>query len=160
MATPLDDLYREVILDHAKRPRGVGLREPFTVEVHRVNPTCGDEVTLRIQLSSDGRRIDDLSYDSLGCSISIAAASVLADGVTGGSVDSALAAYDRFHALVTGAVGPASGAGRGRGCGEAGVADDAEDMDAFAGVARFPTRVKCALLAWTAAREALVRADG
>ena len=155
MASDLEDLYREVIIDHAKHPRRAGLREPFTVEVHQVNPTCGDEVTLRLLLTRDGEGdvadavVTDVSYDSLGCSISVAATSVLAEAVTGKTLTGALARYDDFHDVVTGAVPPHT----------ATAPEDAEDdAVAFAGVARFPGRVKCALLGWTAFREAAVRA--
>ena len=71
------DLYGELILDHSKHPQHAGLREPFDAEVHHINPTCGDEVTLRVHVV-DGL-VDDLSYDAQGCSISIAATSVLAE---------------------------------------------------------------------------------
>jgi nitrogen fixation NifU-like protein len=146
VATELEDLYREVILDHARRPRRSGLREPFTTEVHQVNPLCGDEVTLRVRLSGEGPDavVEDVSYDSLGCAVSVAATSVLADSVTGRTVAGAHAAYERFRDIVTGAV-------------EVDEATAAEaDEAAFAGVARLPRRVKCALLGWTALREALL----
>lgn len=151
---PLDELYQEVILDHSRRPRGAGLREPFAVEVHRVNPLCGDEITLRIALerAATGARLVDVSYEASGCSISVAATSVLAEGVTGGTVAAALARYERFHALVT-------GGGSVTASDESAVLFSEEDDEAaFAGVARFPRRVKCALLGWSALREALVRA--
>lgn len=156
MASELEDLYREVIIDHAKHPRRAGLRDPFTVEVHQVNPTCGDEVTLRLLLTGEGAAavgdavVTDVSYESLGCSISVAAASVLAEAVTGKTLKIALDRYDAFHDVVTGAVPPGPG----------GAAQDDIDDDsvAFAGVAKFPGRVKCALLGWTAFREAAVRA--
>ena len=77
------DLYQELILEHSKRPHGAGLREPFEAEVHHVNPTCGDEVTLRLQLSEDRTRVDDVSYDAQGCAISRASTSVLHDLVAG-----------------------------------------------------------------------------
>ncbi|MGF1648791.1 MAG: Fe-S cluster assembly sulfur transfer protein SufU [Kineosporiaceae bacterium] len=147
MTTDLEDLYREVILDHARRPRRSGLREPFTTEVHQVNPLCGDEVTMRVRVSGQGERavVADVSYESLGCAVSVAATSVLAESVTGGTVADAHAAYERFRDIVTGAV-------------EVDDATAAEaDEAAFAGVARLPRRVKCALLGWTALREALLR---
>jgi nitrogen fixation protein NifU and related proteins len=142
----LDALYGEIILDHARRPHRAGLREPFDAEVHHVNPTCGDEVRLRVALTGSGpeARVTDVSYEALGCSISIAGASVMADEVTGGSAGSALARYDRVLAVVQGRA----------------QADPEQDGDvaAFAGVSRFPARVKCALLAWAAMRDALSRA--
>ena len=77
----LEQMYQEIILDHYRTPHRAGLRDPFDAEVHHVNPTCGDEVTLRVQL--DGRPVADVSYESLGCSISQASTSVLTDVVVG-----------------------------------------------------------------------------
>ena len=140
----LDQLYQEIILDHYKRPHGRGLREPFEAEAHHVNPTCGDEVTLRVHLV-DGL-VEDVSYEGMGCSISQASASVLHDLVRGGSVADSLKRHEAFATLM---------AGRGQ------VEPDEallEDAVAFAGVAKYPARVKCALLAWMAYKDALSRA--
>jgi nitrogen fixation protein NifU and related proteins len=142
----MQSLYQDLILEHAKRPHGVGLREPFDVEVHHVNPTCGDEVRLRVRL--DGDRLDDVSYESLGCSISVAGASVMAQSVTGGSVADAMARYDDVVAMMHA---------------RNGSEPDPEllgDAVAFAGVAKFPARVKCALLGWAAMRDAVLQAVG
>ncbi len=145
-----DQLYQEIILDHYKHPHGRGLREPYAVEAHHVNPTCGDEVTLRIDLGVGGDGgaavVADVSYDGAGCSISQASASVLHDLMLGLTVPQALARHEAFATLM---------AGRGQ------VQPDEEmlgDAVAFAGVARYPARVKCALLAWMAFKDALVRA--
>ena len=139
----LDALYQEIILDHYKHPHHKGLREPFEAEVHHVNPTCGDEVTLRVHL--DGGRVEDVSYDSVGCSISQASASVLTDLVIGKPVDEALAIHQEFLTLMQGkgAVTPDE--------------EVLEDGIAFAGVAKFPARVKCALLSWMAWKDATAR---
>jgi nitrogen fixation NifU-like protein len=136
----LDSLYQEIILDHYKNPHHKGLREPFEAEVHHVNPTCGDEVTLRVHVA-DGV-IADVSYDAVGCSISQAAASVMSDLVIGKSVDDAMEIHGEFLALMQGkgAVTPDE--------------EVLEDGIAFAGVARFPSRVKCALLSWMAWKDA------
>jgi nitrogen fixation protein NifU and related proteins len=143
----VQQLYQEIILDHYKQPRGHGLREPYEAQAHHVNPTCGDEVTLRVHLAGD--RVEDVSYQGQGCSISQAAASVLHELVTGAPVAEALARHDAFATLM---------AGRGQ------VEPDEEvlgDAIAFAGVARYPARVKCALLPWMAFKDALARAmDG
>ncbi len=138
------DLYQELILEHSKRPHRAGLREPFDAEVHHVNPTCGDEVTVRVEL--DGDVVRDLSYDALGCSISVASASVLSEQVTGHSVREALEAYNGMRAMLT---------SKGQ---DPGDEDLLGDGVAFAGVAKYPARVKCALLGWTAFTDALVRA--
>jgi nitrogen fixation NifU-like protein len=136
----LDSLYQEIILDHYKNPHHKGLREPFEAEVHHVNPTCGDEVTLRVHLSEGV--VEDVSYDAVGCSISQAAASVMTDLVIGRTVDEAMDIHGEFLALMQGkgAVEPDE--------------EVLEDGIAFAGVARFPSRVKCALLSWMAWKDA------
>jgi len=121
----LDQLYQEIILDHYKKPRGRGLREPYGAEAHHVNPTCGDEITMRVSIVDD--QVADVSYDGLGCSISQASASVLYELVGG-----------------RGQVEP----------------DESvlEDAVAFAGVAKYPARVKCALLGWMAWKDAVSQA--
>ena len=142
------DLYQELILEHSKRPHGVGLRDPFVAESHQVNPTCGDEVTLRVDLdgTGPGATVRDVSYDALGCSISVASTSVLIDLVTGHTVGEALRAYTAMRTMLTS-----------KGTDE-GDEDIIGDGVAFAGVSKYPARVKCALLGWTALTDALVRA--
>jgi nitrogen fixation protein NifU and related proteins len=140
----LDALYQEIILDHYKHPHNKGLRDPFEAEVHHVNPTCGDEVTLRVHVEDDVVR--DVSYDSVGCSISQASASVLTDLVIGKPVTEAMAIHEEFQALM-----------QGRGTVEPDE-DVLEDGIAFAGVAKFPARVKCALLSWMAWKDATAQA--
>ena len=145
MSAELDNLYQEIILDHYKNPHHKGLRDPFESEVHHVNPTCGDEVTLRVHLS-DGV-VQDVSYDSVGCSISQAATSVMTDLVIGRSVDDAMAVQDTFLTLM-------------QGKGQVEPDEDVlEDGIAFAGVAKFPARVKCALLSWMAWKDATTQAQ-
>ena len=144
----LDALYQEIILDHYKNPHHKGLREPYEAEVHHVNPTCGDEVTLRVHLADAHGvlSVEDVSYDSVGCSISQASASVLTDLVIGKSVDEALAIHQEFLTLMQ---------GKGQ------VTPDEEVLEdgiAFAGVAKFPARVKCALLSWMAWKDATLSA--
>ncbi len=135
------DLYQELILEHSRRPVHAGLRTPYDAEVHHVNPTCGDEVTLRVRL--DGDVVEDVSYDSLGCSISIASASILAEQVTGRSVTEALDRIAAMRAMLT-----SKGA-------DPGDEELVGDGVALAGVAKYPARVKCALLSWLALTEAL-----
>ncbi len=96
-----NQMYQEVILDHYKHPHHRGLREPFGAEVHHVNPTCGDEVTLRVALSDDGDTVADVSYDGQGCSISQAATSVLTDQVIGESVGEALKTVAAFTEMIS-----------------------------------------------------------
>ena len=140
----VDALYQEIILDHYKHPHGAGLRDPFDAEVHHVNPTCGDEVTLRVTLDGAGENavVQDVSYDALGCSISQASVSVLTDLVVGKRVEEALTVHESFLELM-----------QGRGSVEPDE-EVLEDGVAFAGVAKFPARVKCALLGWMAWKDA------
>jgi nitrogen fixation NifU-like protein len=140
----MEQMYQEVILDHYKHPHGRGLREPFGAEVHHVNPTCGDEVTLRVNVDDDGV-VADVSYEGQGCSISQASTSVLFDQVKGLPVKQALEIVDAFNEMI---------ASRGS------VEGDEEligDGIAFAGVAKYPARVKCALLGWMAFKDAVIR---
>src|SRR6478672_8023680 len=94
----LDSLYQEIILDHYRSPHHAGLRDPYEAEVHHVNPTCGDEVTLRVHLE-DGK-VSDVSYEGMGCSISQASASVLHELMVGRSVEQALSTVDYFTEMV------------------------------------------------------------
>jgi nitrogen fixation NifU-like protein len=144
-AASMDSLYQEIILDHYRNPHHRGLREPFEAEVHHVNPTCGDEITLRVHL--DGDTVTDVSYDAEGCSISQASASVLTDLVIGQQVDHAFGTHEAFLELMQ---------GRGE------VEPDEEVLEdgiAFAGVAKFPARIKCALLSWMAFKDATAQAS-
>ena len=140
----LDTLYQEIILDHYRSPHHAGLREPYDAEVHHVNPTCGDEVRLRVRVT--GGVVEDVSYDAEGCSISQASTSVLTDLLIGARVEDALRVHETFVALM-----------QGRGKVEPDE-DVLEDGIAFAGVARFPARVKCALLGWMAWKDATATA--
>ncbi len=139
-----EQLYQEIILDHYKHPHGRGLREPYEAEAHHVNPTCGDEVTMRVHLVGDV--IEDISYEGMGCSISLASASVLYDVMRGRTVVDAFGRHEAFVTLMS---------GRGQ------VEPDEELLEdgvAFAGVAKYPARVKCALLSWMAFKDATARA--
>src|SRR5512139_3830573 len=100
----IDALYQEIILDHYKHPHHAGLREPFEAEVHHVNPTCGDEITLRVHLSGTGADavVEDVSYDAEGCSISQASTSVMTDLVIGKPVAEAVGIHEEFLALMQG----------------------------------------------------------
>ncbi len=142
----LEGMYQEVILDHYKNPQHAGLREPFEAEVHHVNPSCGDELTLRIQLSDDGETVQDVSYEAVGCSISQASTSVMTQELIGQPVGEALKRLQAFEEMVT---------SRGQLEGDPELIGDGV---AFAGVAKFPARVKCALLGWKAFEAAAAEA--
>lgn len=139
----LEQMYQEVILDHYRRPQHSGLREPFGAEVHHVNPTCGDELTLRLRLSDDLATVEDVSYEAQGCSISQASVSMMAELITGRPVAESNEVFDEFHRMIS---------SRGQHEGDEDVLDDAV---ALAGVSRYPARVKCALLGWMAYKDAL-----
>jgi nitrogen fixation NifU-like protein len=144
----LESLYQDIILDHYRNPHHQGLRDPFDAEVHHVNPVCGDEVTLRVTLKDVNGElvVEDLSYDSLGCSISQASASVMSDLVIGKPVDEAMTISQVFLELM-----------QSKGHGEPDE-DVLEDAVAFAGVSKYPARIKCALLGWMAWKDATARA--
>ncbi len=131
-------MYQEVILDHYKNPQHAGLRDPFEAEVHHVNPSCGDELTLRVHLSEDGATVSDVSYEAQGCSISQASTSVMAEEVIGQPVEQAMVKLAEFEKMIT---------SRGK---EEGDDELIGDGIAFSGVSKYPARVKCALLGWKA----------
>jgi nitrogen fixation NifU-like protein len=144
----LESLYQDIILDHYRNPHHKGLRDPFDAEVHHVNPVCGDEVTLRVTLKDVNGElvVEDVSYDSLGCSISQASASVMSDLVIGKPVDEAMTISQVFLELMQ---------SKGRGEPDEDVLEDAV---AFAGVSKYPARIKCALLGWMAWKDATAQA--
>ena len=145
----LNQMYQEIILDHYRNPHGAGLRDPFDAESFQVNPTCGDEVTLRVALKDgegDEAVVADISYDAMGCSISQAATSVLSDLVVGRTVGESRQIFEAFREMVQ---------SRGKIEGDEDVIGDGV---AFAGVSKYPARVKCALLGWMAYQDAVGRA--
>ena len=142
-------MYQEIILEHYRRPLHAGLREPFDAQVQHINPTCGDEVTMRVGLTRDAGgepAIADVSYESLGCSISQASTSVLADMVIGKTVAEAMDISAEFLRLMQsrGEIEPDE--------------DVLGDAVAFEGVAKYPARIKCALLGWMAWKDATAQA--
>ncbi len=144
----LQSMYQEIILDHYRQPHHKGLKEPFDAEVHHVNPVCGDEVTLRVSLKDVNGEpvVEDVSYDSLGCSISQASASVMSDLVIGKQVGEAMTISQAFLELM-------------QSKGEQEPDEDVlEDAVAFAGVSKYPARIKCALLGWMAWKDATAQA--
>jgi len=141
----VEELYQEIILDHYRSKHHSGLREPYEAEVHHVNPTCGDEVRLRVHL--DGETVTDVSYEAMGCSISQASTSVMTDLVIGNDVAYGMDLYEEFLTMMQ---------GKGQ------IEPDEERLEdgiAFAGVAKFPARVKCALIGWSAFKDAVIRAQ-
>ncbi|MDT4932376.1 MAG: nitrogen fixation protein NifU [Pseudonocardiales bacterium] len=147
MTLSMDSMYQQIILDHYKHPQHRGLVDPFDAEVHHVNPTCGDEVTLRVKLA-DGT-IADLGWAGEGCSISQASNSVMSELVVGKPVDEALQLQAKFLALM-----------QSQGNAQLTDADEDEldDAVAFEGVSKYPARVKCALLGWMAMKSAVAEA--
>jgi nitrogen fixation NifU-like protein len=143
----MDSMYQQIILDHYKNPHHRGLVDPFDAEVHHVNPTCGDEVTLRVELK-DGA-VSVLGWEGEGCSISQASTSVMSDLVVGKPIDEALALQQKFLELM-----------QSRGNAELTDEDEEqlEDAVAFEGVSKYPARVKCALLGWMAMKSAVAEA--
>ena len=141
----LDNLYQEVILDHYKRPQHKGLAATYDAQVHHVNPSCGDEITLNVTL--DGEKVSAITWDGVGCSISQASVSILSDLLLGKSVSEADLVLTNFTELM-----------QSKGTM---VGDDAilEDAVAMAGVSKFPARIKCALLGWMAYKDAVVQAQ-
>jgi nitrogen fixation NifU-like protein len=141
----LDSLYQEVILDHYKRPQHKGLAATYDAQVHHVNPSCGDEITLNVTL--DGDKVNAITWDGVGCSISQASVSILSDLLLGKSIVEAEIVLNNFTELMQ-SKGTMAG-------------DDAilEDAVAMAGVSKFPARIKCALLGWMAYKDAVVQAQ-
>jgi len=165
----LESLYQEIILDHYRHPHHRGLREPFDAQVHHVNPTCGDEITLRVTVKDAGGEpaIADVSYDALGCSISQASASVLTDLVIGQPVSEAMRISDAFLDLMRSRGGAANNGAANNGAANNSAANNSAPDDevlgdavVFAGVAKYPARIKCALLGWMAWKDATARALG
>lgn len=145
MSSPMEQLYQQLILDHAKSPHGRGLAEGFAAESFQVNPTCGDEVRLRVHLAGDA--IERVSWEGQGCSISQASVSVMSELVSGEPVTTAEELGATFRRLM---------GARGDGLDEESE-DRLGDATAFTGVARYPARIKCALLGWSALRDALIQ---
>jgi nitrogen fixation NifU-like protein len=144
----MESMYQEIILDHYKHPHHRGLPDDFDAEVHHVNPTCGDEVTMRVRVR--GGAIEDLGWVGEGCSISQASTSVMSDLVVGKPVAEALELESTFLSLM-----------QSRGAAiEDEQADALEDAVAFEGVSKYPARVKCALLGWMAMKGAVAQTEG
>lgn len=147
----LDELYQQIILDASRERYGEGLLESPTGDSHQVNPTCGDEVTMQVRLSADGARLEEIGWDGHGCSISQASISIMTEMLEGASVSEARELFDTFKAMMESRGGHVSEE----------ALDMLDDASAFQGVAKFPMRIKCALLGWMALYDAagLAHAD-
>ena len=154
MSTDLTDLYQEVILDHSRHPRNFGAAEDSNRQARGNNPLCGDRVT--VYLAVDGDHINEAHFDARGCAISIASASMMTEMIKGKTVEQAKSLFGRFRTLVTSDATDASGSSDANG-----VADeDFAELASLSGVRAFPTRIKCATLAWHAMNAALDGANG
>lgn len=141
----LDSLYQEVILDHYKHPQNKGLSPTFTAQVNHVNISCGDEITLNILLENNV--VTSLTWDGQGCSISQASVSIMTDLLKGRSLREAEIIVKSFSELM---------ASKGSSAGDPLVLEDAV---AFAGVSKFPSRIKCSLLGWMAFKDVAIQAQ-
>jgi nitrogen fixation protein NifU and related proteins len=138
----LNDLYRDVILDHNRKPRNFGALEPADATVEGFNPLCGDRLTVRLQM--DGDQIADIRFEGQGCAISTASASLMTEAVKGKSRAAAMALFDRVHRLLTD---------------DAASSEDLGKLAALSGVREYPARVKCASLCWHTLVSALKSPD-
>lgn len=141
----LDNLYQEVILDHYKHPENKGLTAEYDAQVHHINPSCGDEITLNITLA--GSMIKSVTWDGLGCSISQASVSIMSGLMIGKDMAEAQVVFDNFVELMQ---------SKGSGNPKESILEDAV---ALAGVSQYPARIKCALLGWMAFKDASVQAQ-
>jgi len=141
----LDSLYQDVILDHYKHPQNKKLASTYDAQVHHINPSCGDEITLNLKLH--GGSIESISWDGVGCSISQASVSILSDLLKGKTILEAQEIQEEFLHLM-----------QSKGS-ETGNPEVLEDAVALAGVSKYPARIKCALLGWMAYKDAVVQAQ-
>jgi len=139
----LNDLYRDVILDHNRRPRNFGGLEPADASVEGFNPMCGDRLTVRLKLDDD--KISDIRFEGQGCAISTASASMMTEAVKGRTRSDALRLFDRVHQLLTDDAAP--------------PAEELGKLAALSGVREYPARVKCASLCWHTLASALRSTD-
>ena len=141
----LDNLYQEVILDHYKHPENKGLTAEYDAQVHHINPSCGDEITLNVTL--DGSMVKSVSWDGIGCSISQASVSIMSGLMIGKDMAEAKIVFDNFVELMQ---------SKGSGNPDESILEDAV---ALTGVSQYPARIKCALLGWMAFKDASVQAQ-
>ena len=142
--TDLTDLYREVILDHNRKPRNFGEIEGADRVIEGVNPLCGDRMTLYVKLDND--RIDDVRFKGTGCAISVASSSLMTERIKGSTVDESLTLFEQVHRMLTEQT-------------DAEQSVDLGKLAALSGVREYPSRIKCASLAWHALKTALTGDD-
>ncbi|MFF2459331.1 Fe-S cluster assembly sulfur transfer protein SufU [Peribacillus simplex] len=135
----LDTLYRQVIMDHYKKPRNKGMLEDGSMTIDMNNPTCGDRIRLTMKI--EGGKVSDVKFDGDGCSISMSSASMMTQAIKGKDVDTALAISETFSLMIQGK--------------EYDDEMDLGDIEALQGVSKFPARIKCATLAWKAMEKGL-----
>ena len=140
-----DELFREIILDHYRHPRHRGLLEPADVATHGHNPLCGDEVDLSLRVQGD--QLEAVGFEGQGCSISMAAASMMSEEISGRSLTDTKDLIRRFRSMLLEGQDPAS-------------LGDIGDLEALAGVRRYAARIKCAMLPWTALEAGLTQLEG
>ncbi len=140
MASDLSDLYQEILLEHNRRPRNFRILDDATHQADGFNPLCGDQISLQLKVGDD--KVNDVGFQGHGCAISRASASLLTQAVKGASAADAMAMFDEFHRMLT--------------------EPDAEldydllgDLEMLAGVIAYPTRIKCAILAWHTLKAAM-----
>jgi len=146
MSSNLDDLYRRVIMDHYKNPRNRGTLDEDSVTVNLNNPTCGDRITLQLQLE-DGI-VKDAKWGGEGCSISMSSASMMTSAIKGKETSVAMEMADKFSLMMQGKAAAFD------------EYEDGEDIEALSGVNKFPARIKCATLAWNALRKGVQEGRG
>jgi len=134
----VDDLYRQVIIDHYKNPRNRGQLEDTAIIIHLNNPTCGDRITLQLKIEAE--QVTEVRFIGEGCSISMASASMMTEAIKGKTIQQVDDLLQRFSAIMQG---------------EPVTFDEYEDLEALSGVCKFPARIKCATLAWNALQQAI-----
>ena len=141
----IDALYQEVILDHYRNPKNKNLLENFSIKVHHVNPSCGDEQDITIIRS--GNKLEKIGWEGVGCSISQASTSMMCELVEGNEIDQVKSLIDTFSHMIS---------SKGEDSGDEAVLGDAVALN---GVSKFPARVKCALLGWMALKDAILQSE-
>ena len=136
----LDEMYRDIVLEHSKQPRNYGKMDGADCHAEGYNPLCGDQIAVDLKLDSSRKKLQDVRFTGKGCSICMASASMMTEEVHGVAIDQALKSIRDFRAVMQGTQDPAI---------------FETDVSALSGVRNFPVRIKCAVLAWTTLKEAV-----